>query len=326
MKKSLIALAALAVVGAASAQSSVTIDGNVQLGVVKNTGSSAQLNAANGANQIRFRGTEDLGGGLKANFALAQRFSPESGRADGTANNRPTFQGESTVGLSGGFGSIKLGRALTALQGPVNSTDPWGTWTVGSVAVVPGGYNTDNTANVDGEGAGRTDAIFYASPNFNGFSAAVSLGLKNSAASGASVTHAKNLVSFWASYANGPLMVGGGVEQNRRDDDVTVILGTYNFGAVKLGAGYGQVDTVAIAGAKRKNYNLMATAPMGAFTLKAGYGNSKAEGTQVKTTKLGLGGEYALSKRTYLYTTFARNKVGSASATNGFDLGVNHSF
>ena len=115
MKKTLIALAAVAST-AAFAQSSVTIDGMVSLGVVKTNDKEAALDSLNGTNQIRFRGVEDLGGGLKANFVLAQRFSPESGGNDGTANGRPTFQGESTVGLSGGFGAVKVGRALHAYQ------------------------------------------------------------------------------------------------------------------------------------------------------------------------------------------------------------------
>lgn len=318
MKKTLIALAAVAATSAAFAQSSVTIDGFVTLGVEKVTGSSAKLNAANGANQIRFRGTEDLGGGLKATFALAQRFSPESGLNDGSANGRPTFQGESTVGLAGGFGAVKLGRALTALQGPVNGTDPWGTWTVGSTAFLTSGYSSDKN-QADSAGTGRTDGIFYTSPNFGGFTVAATLGLKNAAVTNANNT--KNLLSLWASYAAGPLTVAGGYEQNRQDDDVTALFGIYDMGVVKLGAGYGKVGLAT--GADVKNYNLMAVAPMGAFTLKAGYGNSKTS-AGVKTTKFAVGGEYALSKRTYLYSTVARTKV--AASTTGFDLGISHSF
>jgi len=342
MKKSLIALAVLAASGAAMAQSSVTLSGNINLGVVKNTGASAKLDAANGASQIVFAGTEDLGGGLKATFRLAQRFSPESGKNDGALNARPTFQGESTVGLAGNFGAVKLGRSQTALSGPRGATDPWGSWTVGSVDVLGTGYVTDYKANFDGEGAGRTDAITYASPVFSGFSAAVSLGLKNSQAAGATVgafnattgqfastavpTQEKNLTSLWLSYANGPIMVGGGAEQNRRGDKNAVILGTYDFGVAKLGAGYSTVDSEAVTGDKGKNWNLMVAAPIGAFTVKAGYGSSEAENSDTKTKKIGIGGEYALSKRTYLYTTFGRSKKDGAAATKGFDIGVNHAF
>lgn len=355
MKKTLIALAAVAATGAAFAQSSVTIDGFVTLGVenvdalavangttvpgvpgtVLKTNGTSKLNAANGANQIRFRGTEDLGGGLKATFSLAQRFSPESGLNDGTKNGRPTFQGESTVGLAGSFGSVRLGRALTALQGPVNATDPWGTWTVGSTAVLTSNYSTDKN-QPDGAGLGRTDGIFYNSPSFGGFTVAATLGLKNAAVApsdplGAGQgVNSKNLMSLWGSYANGPLTVAGGYEQNRQEDDITAVLGMYNFGAFTLGAGYGQVDL--INGSESKNFNLMAMVPLGAVTVKAGYGQSKLETATAidpKTTKFGLGAEYRLSKRTYMYTTVARTKVStvvnSESAT-GFDLGISHSF
>jgi len=344
MKKTLIALAAVAATSAAFAQSSVTIDGFVTLGVenvdtlsadaatgvVTKANGTSKLNAANGANQLRFRGTEDLGGGLKAHFTLAQRFSPESGLNDGTKNGRPTFQGESTVGLSGGFGGIKLGRALTALGGPINNTDPWGTWTVGSTAALGTGFQSDKN-QPDGAGIGRTDGIFYNSPNFGGFTVAATVGLKAAAVTDANNT--KNLVSLWANYANGPLTVGGGYEQNRQNDDVTALLAIYDFGAFKLGAGYGKVDLAAPVAANgltgTKNFNLMAAVPFGAVTLKAGYSQTKADATiDTKTTKFALGGEYRMSKRTYLYTTVARSKLSAVTSgtATGFDLGVSHSF
>lgn len=219
---------------------------------------------------------------------------------------------------------MKIGRALTAFQGPVNGTDPWGTWTVGSTAFLASGYSSDKN-QLDSAGAGRTDGIFYTSPNFSGFTVAATLGLKNAAVANANNT--ENLISLWASYAAGPLTLAGGYEQNRQDDDVTAVFGIYDMGVVKLGAGYGKVELAT--GADVKNYNLMAVAPMGAFTLKAGYGNSKASTASAKTTKFSLGGEYALSKRTYLYTTVARTKVSTvvnSQSGTGFDLGISHSF
>ncbi|KRC08562.1 hypothetical protein ASE11_22595 [Hydrogenophaga sp. Root209] len=326
MKKTLIALAAVAATGAAFAQSSVTIDGQVDLGVVRPAAdnNSTRLDAANGSTQIRFRGTEDLGGGLKANFILAQRLSLESGANDGSANGRPTFQGESTVGLSGGFGSVKLGRALTALQGPINATDPWGTLQQGSTAVLAAGYATDPANNTDGAGLGRTDAIHYNSPKFGGFSAAASVGFKQQATPAAE--QAKNFMSLYASYAAGPLVVGIGHEQNRSDDDVTFIHAIYDFGVVRLGAGVSTIDTAAPAGVDRNAFNIMAVAPMGAFTIKAGYGVSENDTTNVKLTKkLGLGVDYALSKRTLIYTSLGRDTARTTNKT-GYDIGIRHTF
>lgn len=335
MKKTLIALAVLTVSGAAFAQSSVTIDGVIELSAVKVKGKTATLDATNGANQIRFRGTEDLGGGLKANFVLAQRFSPESGRADGSVNERPTFQGESTVGLSGNFGAVKIGRSLTALQGPVNGTDPYGTLKQGSTAALATGYATDvdnlqddaKTASGSTSGAARTDAISYTSPTFNGFSASVSYGFKNSASRGTALVGAKDLTSLWASYAVGPLMVGAGTEQNRTGDKITAVLATYDLGVVKVGAGTSTVDKVALTGTKGKNSNLMAAVPMGAATFTLGYTDVKAENTGDKTNKTGLGVTYALSKRTKLFSTYGSSKAKATGVTTtGFDLGVQHAF
>lgn len=326
MKKSVLALVLVAASGASMGQSSVTLSGNINLGVVKNKGASAKLDAANGASQIVFSGTEDLGGGLKASVRLAQRLSPESGHNDGTFNERPTFQGESTVGLAGHFGAVKLGRQLTALQGPIAATDPWGTWTVGSTANLQAGYTTDPVANTDGAGAVRTDAITYASPSWGGFSAAASIGLKASQAKPGAAVQSRTLGSLWLSYAQGPLMIGGGYERNRQDDKLAAVLGVYDFGMVKLGAGYSWTDTVAVGGDKRKAWNLMATAPIGVVTLKAGYAHTQAEGSGIETRKLGVGGEYALSKRTFLYTTYARSRTLGAPSTHGFDMGINHAF
>jgi predicted porin len=311
MKKTLIALAAVAATGAAFAQSSVTIDGAVDLGYVKPiiantaanalvTKSDARLDAANGASQIRFLGTEDLGGGLKAHFTLAQRFSPESGLNDGTTGTRPTFQGESTVGLSGGFGAVKLGRALTAFQGPVNLTDPWGTLQQGSLAVLTAGYTTDKENNTGLAGLGRTEAIHYNSPNFSGFSAAVSYGFKQHTGSATPLPNdVQNLTSLWASYAKGPLYIGGGVESNRQDDQATALLATYNLGFMTVGGGFSQVDIKAADSAAefdRKAWNIMAVVPMGAFVIKGGYGVSEADATGDKIVKkLGLGVDYMLS-------------------------------
>ncbi len=327
MKKTLIALAAVAATGAAMAQSSVTIDGIVDLGAVKPINQKGvRLDAGNGASQIRFRGTEDLGGGLKANFTVAMRFSPESGGLDGNANGRPLMQGESTVGLSGGFGSVKLGRALTAFQMGVNTTDPWATLTQATVAVLPGSYATDPVANADSAGLGRTDAITYMSPNFGGFTANASFGFKNSnaQANNGAVKQAENLVSLWLGYAAGPLYIGGGYEQNRSDHDVTALLATYDFGVVKIGGGFSNIDVVA---RKESAWNLMATVPLGAATLKFGYGKAKVKNGADFQKKLGMGVDYALSKRTTLYANYGRNNIVTNNVSKtGYDIGIKHAF
>jgi predicted porin len=131
MKKLLIATAALAMVaGTAQAQSSVEIYGildkaysNLESKVTASgsttktetttTGGSGNGAVAGGQNytteRLGFRGTEDLGGGLKANFVYEARIgqldNTDSGTEEGTMPTRLAF-----VGLSGGFGSIAMGR------------------------------------------------------------------------------------------------------------------------------------------------------------------------------------------------------------------------
>ncbi|MEY2619822.1 MAG: hypothetical protein RL522_2824 [Pseudomonadota bacterium] len=331
----------------ASAQSTVTLSGQIDVGLVNPIGADKLRvdQSANGANQIVFSGAEDLGAGLRATFRLAQRFSPESGLNDGTYGNRPTFQGESTVGLAGSFGTLRLGRALSALRGPVDNTDPWGTFQQASVAVVATGYasSPDNqvvtydpaatppayegTETRSGAGAGRIDGIHYVSPSFSGFTAAFTYGPKSTQITGLTTTGSKQFVSGWLQYVGGPLVVGLGSEENRAGDRITAAQLSYDFGVAKVGATYGVVDLASTA-LDRKAYNISATAPMGALAFKVGYGRSKLEGAEASVKKLGVGLDYALSKRTLIYTSYGHDK-GTSIATgskSGYDLGVRHTF
>ncbi|MBD9663773.1 putative porin [Variovorax beijingensis] len=158
MKKSLVALAALAVAGVASAQSSVTLFGVVDASISGYSSTSRDLNGATFLNpfylnqgsvkvsrrvlansgynssRIGFRGTEDLGGGLAASFWLEAPISNDDGQ-QGIA----TFARRSTVSLSGGFGEVRLGRDYTPTFWNDTVFDPFGTNGVGS--------NLINTAN-----------------------------------------------------------------------------------------------------------------------------------------------------------------------------------
>ena len=327
MKKSLLALAALAAVsGTAFAQSSVTIYGRVALGVEKFSNVPAAINAQNGISQLGFKGTEDLGGGLKAYFDIRHRFSPESGGLDGTNNARPFWQSVSKVGLSGSFGSVDIGRQLTALQGPINLSDPWATENVASVANLPAGYKSD-AATSDNGGLGRTDVIAYNTPNLSGFSGTVNYAPRRTGVAGTVTTRANNFYSLWGQYAAGPIFAGAGAERNREGDKSRAILGSYDFGVAKIMAGYGTVDLLALAGPTGKNWNAGVTAPFGAMLFKVGYSRSKAEGTEIVTKKGAAGVEYNLSKRTYLYTSGTKfTQVSSTAAKTAFDVGISHSF
>lgn len=179
MKKSLIALAAIAAVGAASAQSSVTLYGVLDAAYNRLSASDAGTlsritgNGGNQASRIGFRGVEDLGGGLKASFVLeasinvdngtgvasptnstvlGQNLNFGSGNTGNAINANPassagglqglTFNRRSTVSLEGGFGEIRVGRDLTPSFLNIAAFDPFGTVGVGSALnVVLGALN-----------------------------------------------------------------------------------------------------------------------------------------------------------------------------------------
>jgi predicted porin len=134
MKKSLLALAVLgAFAGAASAQSSVTIYGSLDLAVTKGNGGTAPNNGANGASKawierqsnssrLGFRGNEDMGGGLSAQFQIEHRFTPDDGAAAS-----PFWAGRSYVQLSSASaGRVYLGREYIPAFWPAVKSDPFG--------------------------------------------------------------------------------------------------------------------------------------------------------------------------------------------------------
>ena len=105
MKKQLLALSLLAAfAGMAHAQTSVTIYGLMDTGLVKETGSDLKMGEWN-SSRLGFRGTEDLGGGYKATFQLEKRFYVNDGTINGV-----DWDGASNVGLAGPFGAVRLGR------------------------------------------------------------------------------------------------------------------------------------------------------------------------------------------------------------------------
>jgi predicted porin len=185
MKKSLIALAVLAAAGAAQAQSTVTLYGlaDIWVGSVKETttiggvSTSARTTKVDsgGFNTSRFglKGSEDLGGGLKANFQLEQGFNMDNGTSQvtGTAFNRQAW-----VGLSGGFGEVQLGRVWTSYDDIRSSANDTFNANIASSFSTWVGYN-DRTSN----------GIKYLTPSFGGISGSVTYALgedKNTSTNG----------------------------------------------------------------------------------------------------------------------------------------------
>ena len=348
MKKSLIALAVLAASGAAMAQSSVTLYGVADAAVTYVNGLDNWTGLSSGANKtsrLGFRGVEDLGGGLKANFVLEGGFNLDTGdgKSGGATDSGFQFKRQSTVGLAGNFGEVRLGRELTAAYNATARYDVFGSvgiahsqlWDDGkSLAfstapatlgepVDPYHYTTNQRVS---------NAITYVSPDFSGFKVAANYGFGEVAGKNSDGRY----FGGGLTYDNGPLSLGLGAERLNKGDgaamqaqasnDITAwsLGGSYDLGVAKLLAAYRQstAKDVAILGAtsdlKNRGYMLAVTAPVGPGLVRAAYNRyeAKFDGEKGVTDQFGLGYVYNLSKRTSVYGTYAYIKNKNDNALN----------
>ena len=340
MKTSLMAVALFgAFAGAAHAQTAVQIYGNVDAGVQKQTGQTLSI-GKRASNTLGFKGTEDLGNGLKALFHLEIRYEPDTGTLERT--NRPLFQGQSRVGLQGDFGMVRIGRGLTPYQETIGAFDPW--------HAVPnqGGFYTDltvagyNSQPLDPAGTGNNrwaNAFWYNSPVVSGFQLNAAIATKEG--NGGSLIGrgtpalpqypvgaeaSANPFSVSATYNNGPAALMLGYERNAIETKVMSVgasfMVTPDLKLMGTATRQDQENTVFV-NPKTKAWVLGANYALGPGKVLAGYGQKDPDG-QVKTKQMSLGYEYSLSKRTYLYIDASRKKA--QNSVNYYDLGVNHSF
>ncbi|MDB5884172.1 MAG: porin, Gram-negative type [Polaromonas sp.] len=345
MKKNLIALAVLAASGVASAQSSVTLYGLVDAYVgssriktsapgTVSTSARQTVVDSGGFNTSRFgfKGSEDLGGGLKANFVLEAGFDASTGAANNYTNpftgatSNAIFGRQSWVGMSGGFGEVRLGKMWT----PYDEVKGLGAAAFDSNIFAPATGVWASNGYSDRPG----NSIYYATPSISGFSAAASYSLGENKTATQS---AGKIASFNVQYANGPLAAAlayqtekdGGASLNTTTTKFTQLNASYDLGAAKLLAAYGNVKD---AGNRAKEFQVGVDVPLGAVTLSGGVARSKitlAGGGEVKSTGVGLAAKYDLSKRTFLYTglQMAKNESGATDVkTDTFAVGVQHKF
>lgn len=197
MKKILVATLASAFASGAFAQSSVTLYGIVDAGILINTNAGGKpLTALTGGNQsanrFGFSGTEDLGGGLKAIFTLENGFN----LANGTMSSGLEFARQAFVGLSGPFGTISLGRqylTLTAFLTPFEAGADWAARGSGY------GYHPGGLDDVDGSERAN-NAIKFTSNSYRG----LRVGATYSFGGVAGAVTQNELLSAGLAYNNGP--------------------------------------------------------------------------------------------------------------------------
>lgn len=359
MKKTLLALAALtAVAGAAHAQSNVTVYGLVDAGIEYANNANAAKNSvtrqtSGGMNTSRlgFKGSEDLGGGLKAVFQLESGILLDTGATDGVL-----FKRQANVGLEGAFGRVVAGRSYDTSYDFMLPFDPMGyapqySWVTSGngTAVSKYGMPTafDNIIKYQGE--------------FNGLKVGASYGFGEQA--GSSADSAK--YNLGLGYASGPFSIA--TTYDRVNGNTVAATGNRNeTSTIHLGAAYKLSNDVTLKGGYR-NYKLVSGAaatadvradmywggvnyqatPVLGLTGAVYYQNVKnvAPGTDADPIMYVFRAKYALSKRTDLYaaTAYARAKndklvgltrdssadggiSGFSSSQTGLMIGMQHRF
>ena len=339
-KMTRIALATLAVMGAttAMAQSSVTLYGRINTTIEhQKLGNNSATGMVNNASRWGVRGTEDLGGGLKAGFVLESGFSSDTGAAASTFFGR-----QSEVNLSGNFGMVRLGNFFP--ESYYASAD--------YVSM----HNHDTGPSSDAlyldpvffGKLGTGNKIAYRTPTMGSFWAegAMSLHEKGKDSGGVAIPQ-KNGYDLAANYNTGALHLGAGFSKVDKDWQGS-LRALYTFGQFTVGGYYQRNHEGSVWGldrGNRNNFRLSGMYTLGASELHAnvGHANSWSKQSDSGATQWTLGYNYNLSKRTKVYTYYTRiNNQSNANYTAGgtisslasgagkdfssFALGVRHNF
>ena len=360
-KKLLVTLMARGLTSIAHAQTNITIYGTVDTGLIKETGSDVRM-GSNEDSRIGFKGTEELGSGMKATFQLERRFNLNNGTkfsgnnaldvlqgADPDGEDGVEWQGAANVGLQGeAWGAVRLGRVNDIAIENFGALDPFAYYGVGSAM---GGYNilySEELANT----------IRYDSPSWAGFGFNLSYTLGHE-------THgAENRIyddygndgfGIGLKYDNGPLMLTANYDR-LADSDKSWLWnagGAYTYQGFKVSVGYQstKVKSAAMnvlsggdinADVDQKDWLVGLQYNTGPHTVKFSYNRGEVEShTEYdgKANKYSLGYTYDMSKRTSLYAMVAytdsdndsvgeiynSNDVADDSVT-GVQIGMTHRF
>jgi len=403
MKKSLLALAvAGAFSGAAFAQSSVTLFGLVDTGISYYAGDGnghiwAMSNSGLNSSRFGVRGTEDLGGGLKANFWLEGSVNTDNGTGAGSNTNNQasgggasstctvagatpappatavtctsttspngtqgfTFNRRMFVGLSGGFGELRLGRNYTPLFWQITNNDPFGTNGVGDTKIYA--LTGLTGASVVQTTVRASNAIEYLTPPGIGgvyFHGMYALG-ENPSGSGSATgltsnpnSKDGNTVGARLGYAGGPVDISIAYNDTSYFKTPTNTQGTFTgvaisttltFGNFKPMAQYvrNKIDLASGAANESDNWMLGMVMTFGATDLRVSYNKYNIKNSSNDGQQFAIGPVYNMSRRTALYATYAlmdnqgtntnfvtggRPAFTAGGKTTGIDMGIRHSF
>lgn len=325
----------LGLCAAAQAQSSVSAYGliDMSVGQYQGIGATPKVWRAQSGNMttsfLGFKGTEDLGGGLKGVFSIEHFLRADTGDA-GRFNGDAFWARNAYVGLSGAFGTSTLGRNTTPLFVSTLIFNAVGD----SFGYSPSIRQLFTPATGAGMLAfygdtGWNNSLAYSSPNFSGLSLNLMGNLGEGAAGATGRNMGANVLYFAGPFAatvaaqqvkNGAF----GIPAGWKSQD-TVQLGlSYDLSVVKLFGQYTLAKTKATLDTQTKIYGLGAAVPIGAGKALVQYGNATAEygTTEVVNKTLTVGYDHNLSKNTDVYAVIVNDKATALAAGTSVAAGI----
>ena len=327
MKKHLIAAAVAAAVAAPAMAQNVTVRGNLDGSVVAIQKANAAGNNVTGyvdsaivSSVWGLRGSEDLGGGLRAIFDLEGDIQTNNG---GT-NQNGLFRRAANVGVAGGFGEIALGVKVNPIIATNAALMPVAGNSVSTVTAQAMSYADFYTKN----------AVTYASPDLNGLRVQLQYGFDNTASATAT---GGRMYAASAAYTTGPLTVRAAMQDRSQNGSISsanasnTAAGFEKSGSV-FGASYKLGDVTFAAAGIKNEFN---TALNGAKTkidgtqVGIGYQASAAwllgaSYTQAESSNLtNVQARYSLSKRTTAYVQYGRADNDAAGRVNFLPTATN---
>ena len=311
MKKHLIAAAVSAAVAVPAFAQQVEVYGIIDAGLSRVdqggntrsywTGSSSTLTSS----RLGFRGTEDLGGGLKVRFGLEAGVTPQTGGIGGstdTATNNTTvavggvaFNRDSFVAIDGSFGSIAIGKIDTSAAEGVDTF----TSQIGNLGFV-------TNVEIGGDNSGT---IRYTTPTMGGFTAQI--GKTNNVRTAAPNSGAGSIESGSIQFVNGPLgLIVGHEKYNEtgalKSSAYTAVGAKYDFGVFSVGAMTGRVNDAGTTDIDVDVAIYSVRIPMSdGLALHAAYRTSEVSNNGPSSSSPVVAFTKALSKRTSIYAAYA---------------------
>lgn len=346
MNKKLIAIAVAGLMAAPVAMANVEVYGQARMSVdfsenndndngacgAGNECEDSAISLSSNASRLGFRGTEDLGNGLKAEWQIERGLNFD-GTGEGAWSDRNTF-----VGLSGGFGTVRFGKHDTPNKIASAPLDIFVDTRADFNAII-------SPADAGSIGDLRPDnTIAYMSPNMGGFQvlAAYVPSYSNDQLPQTTAQSDQDAYSLAGTFSNGPIYVAAAYESLNNfvgNDDLTdtKLAGTFDFGqGTRVGAMYELQDD---GDNDRSMFYLNAAHKMGANTFKVAYGMADEADEDDGGSQLAVGVSHDLSKATEVYALYAMLsnddmagfKLNGIGGPNGedqsaFSFGINHRF